>query len=139
MKFHKRDIYGIYDNPQFAPPLLAEGPGPHLMGLETLLGQSVANGSGQMLGKVKEIMLEAETGRVGYVVLAFNTCLGFSEKLFAVPWLMLQLDPKQKCFVLDLPVDTFRKAPGFDKHNWPNMQDIEWEKSRHSFYGSNLS
>jgi sporulation protein YlmC with PRC-barrel domain len=139
MNYHERDIYGIYQNPQFAPPLMAQGPGPHLMGAETLIGNSVVNKFGQTLGDIKEIMLEVETGLVGYAVLSFSTYMGLSEKLFAVPWKMLTLDPLQKCFVLDLSPERLRIAPGFDKGHWPNMKDMAWEKSLHSFYGSNMN
>ena len=139
MNYHERDVYGIYNNPQFAPPLLAGGPGPHLMGAETLIGNAVVNRSGQTLGDIKEIMLEVETGRVGYAVLSFSTYFGLGEKLFAVPWKMLTLDPLQKCFVMDLSPERLKNAPGFDKGHWPNMKDVEWEKSLHSFYGSNLN
>ncbi len=139
MNYHERDIYGIYNNPQFAPPLMAQGPGPHLMGAETLIGNSVVNPAGQTLGDIKEIMLEVETGRVGYAVLSFSTYFGLGEKLFAVPWKMLKLDPLQKCFVMDLSPERLKNAPGFDKGHWPNMKDVEWEKSLHSFYGSHLN
>jgi hypothetical protein len=46
MNYHERDIYGIYNNPQFSPPLMAQGPGPHLMGAETLIGNNVLNHAG---------------------------------------------------------------------------------------------
>ena len=111
MNYHERDIYGIYNNPQFAPPLVANGPGPHLMGAETLIGNAVLNRSGQTLGDIKEIMLEVETGRVGYAVLSFSTYFGLSEKLFAVPWKMLTLDPLQKCFVMDLSPERLVTKP----------------------------
>lgn len=41
MNYHDRDVYGIYNNPQFASPSLAQGPGPYLMGAETLIGNNV--------------------------------------------------------------------------------------------------
>ncbi len=41
MNYHDCDVYGIYNNPQFASPSLAQGPGPYLMGAETLIGNNV--------------------------------------------------------------------------------------------------
>ena len=42
MNYHERDIYGIYKNPQFAPPLMAQGPGPHIeWARKRLIGNSV--------------------------------------------------------------------------------------------------
>lgn len=136
MNYHDRDVYGIYKNPQFAPPLSAKGPGPHLMGAETLIGNDVVNHKDETLGDIKEIMLEIETGIIAYAELSFSTYLGLGEKLFAVPWKMLTLDPVKKCFVMDLSLERLKTAPGFDKEHWPNMKDVEWEKNLHSFYDS---
>ncbi len=135
MSYHNRDMYGIHNNPKFAAPLLAHGPGPHLMGAETVIGNRVLSHTGETLGEIKEIMLDVATGRVGYAVLSFRTYLGFGEKLFAVPWAMLRLDPMQKCFVMDVAAKKLKQAPGFDKGQWPDMKDVDWEKSLHSFYG----
>lgn len=139
MSYQERDIYGMYKSPQFATPLMTNGPGPYLMGAETLIGNKVVNKAGESLGDIKEIMLEVGTGRVAYAVLSFSTYLGLSEKLFAVPWRSLTLDTIQQCFVLDMDVERLKTAPGFDKGNWPNMQDLDWERSVHSHYDSKLS
>ena len=133
MNYHDRDVYGIYNNPQFASPSLAQGPGPYLMGAETLIGNNVVNNSGETLGDIKEIMLEVETGHVGYAVLSFSTYFGFGEKLFAVPWKMLTLNHEQKCFVMDISLERLKTAPGFDKGHWPNMKDVEWENELHDY------
>lgn len=139
MSYQERDIYGMYKSPQFASPMMANGPGPHLMGAETLIGNNVENKAGEKLGDIKEIMLEVGTGRVAYAVLSFSTYLGLSEKLFAVPWGLLTLDTIKQCFVLDVAIEQLKTAPGFDKGNWPNMQDVDWERSVHSHYGSKFN
>lgn len=136
MNYHDRDIYGIYKNPQFAETLSTQGPGPYLMGAETLIGNTVVNHADETLGDIKEIMLEVGTGRVGYVVLSFSTYFGFGEKLFAVPWKMLTLNTEKKCFVMDISLERLKTAPGFDKGHWPNMTDVEWGKNLHDYYGS---
>ena len=76
------------------------GPGPHLMGANTLLGNDVFNHKEESLGDIKEIMLNVGTGKVSYAVLSFGTFLGMGEKLFAVPWDALKLDTQNKRFVL---------------------------------------
>lgn len=139
MNYHDRDIYGMYKNPQFAQPVLTQGPGPHLMGAETLIGNAVVNQQGDALGDIKEIMLEVENGKVGYAVLSFSTYLGLSEKLFAVPWHVLKLDTINRCFVLDVALEKLKMAPGFDKGHWPDMKDLDWERTVHNYYGSKLN
>jgi sporulation protein YlmC with PRC-barrel domain len=130
MSYADRDKYGMYKDTSSA------GPGPALMGADTLLGDSVVNGADEHLGDIKEIMLDMNTGQVAYAVLAFGGFLGMGEKLFAVPWQALHLDTANKRFVLDVEKERLQHAPGFDKHAWPDMGDIEWAKQVHTFYGT---
>ena len=133
MSYETRDTLGIYrryNEKHSGKP----GPGPDLMGADTLIGDSVYNASGEDLGDIKEIMLDMHTGRVAYAVLSFGGFLGIGEKLFAVPWSALKLDTVQKAFVLDASREQLRNAPGFDKDDWPDMSDPTWIQSVNSFY-----
>ena len=140
MNYEERDSFGIYAATSTAMddtvPERNRGPGPHLMGADTLLGNDVVNTMDENLGDIKEIMLDMRTGRVSYAVLSFGGFLGMGEKLFAVPWDALKLDTVNKCFVLDASKDRLENAPGFDKNDWPDMADTAWEKGVHDFYGT---
>ncbi|MGA7180704.1 MAG: PRC-barrel domain-containing protein [Thiobacillaceae bacterium] len=138
MNYEDRDTYGMYKtNTSGGPgPNMRRGPGPDLMGADTLIGNDVYNHKGEDLGDIKEIMLDMRTGKVGYAVLSFGGFLGMGEKLFAVPWNALTLDTENKRFVLNVEKDRLNNAPGFDKDKWPNMADESWEKEIHSYYGT---
>jgi hypothetical protein len=112
------------------------GPGPALMGADTLIGDSVVNAQEEDLGDIKEIMLDMQTGQVAYAVLAFGGFLGMGEKLFAVPWQALHLDTVNKRMVLNVDKERLKSAPGFDKDSWPDMSDVNWASGVHSFYGT---
>jgi sporulation protein YlmC with PRC-barrel domain len=114
----------------------SKGPGPALMGADTLLGESVVNMLEHSLGDIKEIMLDMRSGRVAYAVLAFGGFLGMGEKLFAVPWEALKLDTTNQRFVLDVDKDRLKSAPGFNPDAWPDMSDVEWARQVHTFYGT---
>jgi sporulation protein YlmC with PRC-barrel domain len=111
MNYEERDSFGMYK----AGPDLRRGPGPQMMGADTLVGNDVYNHKGEDLGDVKEIMLDMRTGKVAYAVLSFGGFLGMGEKLFAVPWNALTLDTKNKRFVLTVEKERLKDAPGFDK------------------------
>jgi sporulation protein YlmC with PRC-barrel domain len=130
MSYADRDRYGMYKSSDSA------GPGPALMGADTLIGDSVVNGQEEDLGDIKEIMLDMRTGQVAYAVLSFGGFLGMGEKLFAVPWQALQLDTINKRFVLNVDKDRLKSAPGFDPDAWPDMSDVGWSNQIHSFYGT---
>jgi len=112
------------------------GPGPRIMAADTLEGDKVFNNAGDELGEIKNIMIDVPNGRVAYAVLSFGGFLGMGNKLFAIPWDVLQLDTESKCFVLDVDKEKLEAAPGFDKDHWPSMADQRWATDIHSYYGS---
>ena len=133
MSYADRDRYGMYKNS--ASP----GPGPSLMGADTLIGDSVVNAQEENLGDIKEIMIDMRSGQVAYAVLSFGGFLGVGEKLFAVPWQALQLDTVNKRFMLNIDKSRLQKAPGFDPSAWPDMSDVGWSNQIHSFYGTDAT
>jgi sporulation protein YlmC with PRC-barrel domain len=130
MSYEDRDPYGMYKRSADS------GPGPTLMGADTLMGNDVYNHKDEDLGDIKEIMLDMRTGRVSYAVLSFGGFLGMGEKLFAVPWNALTLDTKNHRFVLNVEKERLKQAPGFDKDKWPNMADQAWAKEIYAYYGT---
>jgi sporulation protein YlmC with PRC-barrel domain len=135
MNYTEKDTFGMYSmDGDAAGPEARKGPGPELMGAETLVGNDVYNTEGEDIGDIKEIMLDMRSGRVGYAVLSFKPFLSMGEKLFAVPWNAMKLDTEQKRFTLDVDKDRLKEAPGFDKSHWPNMADQTWQKEINTYY-----
>lgn len=128
--YAERDTYGIYKEENGH-----KGPGPELMGANTLIGDHVHNVQNDHLGEIKEIMLDMRTGKVAYAVLATGGIFTIGEKLFAVPWSALKLDTVNKRFVLDILKDRFENAPGFDSNDWPDMANQSWSAGIRTYYG----
>ena len=124
--YETRDKFGMYASDS--------GPGPELMGADTLLGNDVCNRDGEDLGDIKEFMIDMATGKVAYAVLSYGGLLGMGDKLFAVPWAALTLDTENKRFTLNVMKDTLANAPGFDKDHWPAMADKAWASGVHKYY-----
>lgn len=120
--------FGVYSD---------RGPGPRLMTASTLEGDSVVNQQGETLGKISEIMLDVPQGRIAYAVMSSGGFLGIGDKLFALPWKSLTLDPARKCFVMDADKSRFDNAPGFDKDHWPSDAEFDGMGGQiHSYWGS---
>ena len=132
MSYQDKDTYGMYSSNN------GDGPGPQLMGVNTLIGNDVYSQNNEDLGDIKEIMLDTVSGKVCYAVLSYGGFLGMGEKLFAVPWQALTLDTDNERFVLNVDSAKLDSAPGFDKDHWPNMADETWANSIHSYYGTQL-
>jgi sporulation protein YlmC with PRC-barrel domain len=101
----------------------------------SLTGMAVRNAAGKDLGEIKDLVLDVESGRVAYAVLSFGGFLGLGDKYFAIPWSALSLSPEQ-IFIVNVPREKLENAPGFDKDNWPDMAESQWESVIHSYYGS---
>ncbi|WP_237181802.1 PRC-barrel domain-containing protein [Paraburkholderia tropica] len=114
----------------------AAGPGPDIMAASTLDSNRVLSSDGEEIGKIKEIMLDVQGGRVAYAVLSSGGFLGIGDKLLAIPWGALTLDTSRKCFLLNVSSERVRNAPGFDKDHWPAMADAKWGSTVHAYYGS---
>jgi sporulation protein YlmC with PRC-barrel domain len=100
-----------------------------------LIGSKVKNAQGEDLGKVEEIVLDLEEGQIAYAVLSFGGFLGMGDKLFAIPAETLKRRASDNAIVLDVDKDRLKKAPGFDKNNWPSLSDRAWLVSVYEYYG----
>lgn len=107
---------------------------PIVLSASSINGDEVVNKQGEDLGKIEDVMVDVDSGRVAYAVLSFGGFLGMGDKLFAVPWGALTVDADKKCLVLDESKDRLKEAPGFDKDNWPNLADRTIGASYHDFY-----
>ncbi len=100
----------------------------------TLLKNPVQNSLGEDLGHIKDFMFNRENGLIVYAVLSFGGVLGLGDKLFAIPWGALELDTANERFILNVPKEVLKNAPGFDKDNWPDMANPVWSREIHEYY-----
>ncbi|MGE0600043.1 MAG: PRC-barrel domain-containing protein [Dehalococcoidia bacterium] len=107
-----------------------------VLSASTLAGDSVVNSAGEDLGKLEDIMLDLEHGKVAYAVLSFGGFMGMGDKLFALPWDSLRVDEANKRLILELPKEKLEKAEGFDKSNWPDMADTSFRDRTYSEFGA---
>jgi sporulation protein YlmC with PRC-barrel domain len=120
--------------PQAQPAKLEKTLGIVLSG-SSLKGDKVVNYKGEDLGKIEEIMIDLDRGRVAYAVLSFGGFLGMGDKLFAIPWQAFTVDTTKKQLVLNADKALLEKAPGFDKNNWPDMADLSLGTTLYGYYG----
>ena len=88
---------------------------------------NVVNKAGQDMGQVQTFVVDMHEGLIAFVLVSFGGTLGFGDKWFALPWDALQWYPETMKFVLDMPEEVLKNAPGMDKGKW--LQEIEnWQK-----------
>jgi sporulation protein YlmC with PRC-barrel domain len=133
MSYEERDAYGMYVDSGH------KGPGPELMGADTLIGDHVHNLQDEHIGEIKEIMLDMRTGKIAYAVMSYGGVFTIGEKLFAVPWEALTLDTRNKRFTLNIDKERIEHAPGFDPDDWPNMANQAWATQIRDYYNTDNS
>lgn len=85
----------------------------------SIIGDKVIDKNDQHIGKIKDIMISVQDGKIEYIVIEIGGFMGIGEKLFAIPFSKLKLHPVDKNFVLNVNNRSFEAAPGFDPTHWP--------------------
>jgi sporulation protein YlmC with PRC-barrel domain len=91
-----------------------------------LSGCAVENSAGETLGKVEDLILDEETGRVAYLLLSLGGFLGIGSKFFVFPWAAVHHDRRERRIIVDVDRESLRNAPGFDRETWPDLSDRKW-------------
>ena len=78
-----------------------------------LLGANVRDRTGASVGEVKDVVIDTDSGRAHYVVLASGGALGIGEKFHAVPLSRVRFDAKG-AVTLDLAKADLTPATAFD-------------------------
>ena len=73
-----------------------------LLGVNSLVGNSVYDAEGNLVGKLEEIVIDTRTGCVRHAVLAIGGILGIGRKRVAIPWNALKPDANYRRCVVDV-------------------------------------
>ena len=110
-------------------------PQSNILYAKNVLGNRVKNQAGEDLGKVEDLIIDAGSNRVPYLIVSFGGFLGVGDKLFPVPLNALTLDTVSKEFILNMDRERLKSAPAFDKDKYPDMTDQKWGSGVYKFCG----
>ena len=106
------------------------------MRLSKLIDMDVENAQGQEIGEIRDVVVDANNGRVHYAVLEYGGFLGMGKKLFPFPLSKFRVTADGDELVLDVPEDRLRKAPGFDRSKWPDWNAPGYRGTVDQYYES---
>jgi sporulation protein YlmC with PRC-barrel domain len=112
---------------------------PKRLPVKSIVGRHIVNEWGIELGRIDDLAVDMESGRITYVVLSYRGSIGGGDKFFAVPWDSLTFHPESQEFILDIPRDLLEAAPGFDKRHWPDAADPDWSTQVYTGSGQTRS
>jgi sporulation protein YlmC with PRC-barrel domain len=90
---------------------------PHVAA-RSLMRDEVYDDAGRRVGEIDEIIIDAHTGCVRYIVLSTGGFLGIGRKRFAVPWRALTPDLDYHRCVLDAARTSLMAVPVVDGDPW---------------------
>jgi len=73
-----------------------------LLGVKSLLENSVYDADGNRVGTLEEIVIDTRTGCVRHAVLAVGGTLGIGRKRIAVPWSAVNADADYRRCIVDM-------------------------------------
>jgi len=89
----------------------------------------VVNKKGQDMGQVQTFVVDMREGLIAFALVSFGGFLSISDKWFALPWGALKWHPKTLKFILDMPEEVLKNAPGMDKDKW--LEEIDkWQEEK---------
>ena len=94
-----------------------------------LIGMQVKNKQDEDLGKIKDLVIDFQSGKIAYAVMSSGGTLGFGGKMVAVPIEAFTLQPGAKALVVDLQKQQLAQAPGFMESNWPDLNAAQTGKT----------
>jgi sporulation protein YlmC with PRC-barrel domain len=96
---------------------------------------NVVNAMGEDMGQVQNFMVDADTGRIAFMIVSFGGMMGISDKWIAIPMDVLRFNNDTGNFILDVPRETLEKAPGLDKSRWREQVNLDWLDSVYTCFG----
>ncbi|MDX2199014.1 MAG: PRC-barrel domain-containing protein [Phycisphaerae bacterium] len=83
------------------------------------------------VGRLEDIVIDAESGRIVYGVLGG----GEGDQQYALPWSTMQGREAGQGFTLNVDPQRLRTAPRFQRGQWPAWADRKWSDTVHQHYG----
>ena len=78
----------------------------------TIVGTAVKDRQGGEVGKIQELMIEPQSGRIRRVVVSFGGTLGINEKRVEIPWEALTIGLGKKELVVEVDKERLGQSSG---------------------------
>ena len=100
-----------------------------------IIGMTVKNYQGDKLGKVEDLAVDVESGRIVQVILSTGGFIGVGDRLTAVPPGALHHDVAHKVLHLDANREKLKGAPKFEMSQWAEYSDSQHLSEVYRHYG----
>ena len=83
---------------------------PRIVAANRVIGSRVFDAAGKKAGRISDLSIDKETGRIVYALIGVEGALGFLKRLYPAPWRLLRYDARLAGYVV--PADKADVASG---------------------------
>ncbi len=99
-----------------------------------VLGTAVQDNSGRKIGEIEDIVLDKQSNNIMFAVVAFGGFLGMGDKYHPIPWSMLDYDPAENAYVVNVTREQLQAAPADSVAALTKDDGQAFRESAHSYY-----
>jgi len=100
-----------------------------------IIGMTVKNNQGEKLGKVEDLAVDVESGRIATVVLSIGGFIGIGDTLAGIPPAAFHYDGTQKVLHLDADKEKLKSSPRLEMSKWSESTDSNRLAEVYRHYG----
>ncbi len=100
-----------------------------------VINTNVQNNQGENLGRITDLLIAPENGRIAFALLSRGGVLGIPMWFAAVPFSALTFSRERDAYILDVSQEKMAEVPIFHRDHWPNVANREWETKTYTYYG----
>lgn len=104
----------------------------NLVSAQDLQDFKVMDAQGEEIGQISQVLIDVQSGRVGYAIIGEGGILGVGEDQYIVPFAALQPGQEEESLRVSMQKDQLRAAPEGDVQETLTRQ---MEQEIHQFYG----
>lgn len=112
----------------------------NFMHARDITGQSVKTADDTTIGDVQTLVFDANSGRMGLVVLSVGGFLGIGETLVPVPFEQFRIDPEGKLIApQNMTKENLKAAPKLEGRDWNQLRDKTFVTRVYQHFGADAS
>jgi len=110
-------------------------PSGRLIAAKQVQNTTVYNTALEKLGTIEDVMIDKQTGRIAYAILAHGGFLGIGDQYYPLPWEKLQYNREIGGYVVDISQDVLQGAPSYTDEATAAWHDDAWGRNIYAHYG----
>ncbi|WP_066552457.1 PRC-barrel domain-containing protein [Croceicoccus bisphenolivorans] len=91
---------------------------------------SVFNEDGWLIGHIRDLSIDRESGQVVHAIMSFGGFLGIGNRLHPLPWSMLGYNAERHGYIVSLDKAALEQAPHYDADELEDFGGAHHDKKR---------